>query len=95
MFDQPHSCMFRPTSAPPGGGVPCPRPASFEGRLAFEGVAFTYPSRPDTTVLDNVDLELLPGQVPASPPTGRLRADIVQLPAPPFLTHPPPKKPVI
>jgi len=53
--------LERPPAIPLKGGDR--RPASFEGRLAFEGVAFTYPSRPDTTVLDSVDLELLPGQV--------------------------------
>ena len=41
-----------------GGGAKV-RP---EGALAFEGVRFHYPSRPDTAVLDGVDFKVEPGQ---------------------------------
>lgn len=36
-----------------------------QGHLRFEGVGFAYPSRPDVTVLDAVDLEIQPGEVVA------------------------------
>ena len=34
-----------------------------EGHVRFDGVGFAYPSRPDVTVLSDLDLELRPGQV--------------------------------
>jgi ATP-binding cassette subfamily B protein len=36
-----------------------------EGRVAFEGVHFAYPSRPDVPVLQGVDLTVKPGEVVA------------------------------
>ncbi|MCB9672671.1 MAG: ATP-binding cassette domain-containing protein [Alphaproteobacteria bacterium] len=44
------------------GGEPV---GSLEGRVAFEGVTFAYPSRPDVTVLSELDLSVDPGQVVA------------------------------
>jgi ATP-binding cassette subfamily B protein len=44
------------------GGDLLPR---VEGRLAFEGVRFTYPSRPEQEVLHGVDLVVAPGEVVA------------------------------
>ena len=38
-------------------------PQKFEGRIAFEDVFFTYPSRPDHLVLNGISLELVPGKV--------------------------------
>ena len=35
---------------------------SLGGRLAFEGVGFRYPSRPDQRVIDGVDFEVEPGR---------------------------------
>src|SRR5690606_39029106 len=37
----------------------------FEGDIAFSGVSFNYPSRPETTVLDNINMKILPGQTVA------------------------------
>jgi len=45
---------------PPEGGQ---RPDGVEGRVAFEQVAFAYPSRPDVPVLLGLDLEVAPGEV--------------------------------
>ena len=36
-----------------------------EGKVELRGVSFAYPSRPDITVLDGVDLALAPGEVVA------------------------------
>ena len=33
-----------------------------KGRLAFDGVTFSYPSRPDSLVLQNINLEIAPGE---------------------------------
>jgi ABC-type multidrug transport system fused ATPase/permease subunit len=41
------------------------RPASLEGRVAFEGVAFAYPSRKDQVVLQDLSMRLEPGEVVA------------------------------
>ena len=38
---------------------------SLEGRLRFEGVSFTYPSRPGVTVLEDVSFQAEPGHVVA------------------------------
>ncbi|MBW1879732.1 MAG: ATP-binding cassette domain-containing protein [Deltaproteobacteria bacterium] len=35
------------------------------GEVAFDGVRFAYPSRPDVTVLDGLDLQIRPGEVVA------------------------------
>ncbi|TVR02111.1 MAG: ATP-binding cassette domain-containing protein [Deltaproteobacteria bacterium] len=37
------------------------RPEHAKGRVAFRGVRFAYPTRPDTEVLAGIDLELAPG----------------------------------
>jgi len=37
----------------------------FEPSVRFEGVGFSYPSRPDVKVLDGIDLEMKPGEVVA------------------------------
>lgn len=39
--------------------------SELQGRVRLEGVRFAYPSRPDVTVLERVDLELPPGKVVA------------------------------
>jgi ABC-type multidrug transport system fused ATPase/permease subunit len=37
----------------------------FTGKIAFEKFSFAYPARPDTFVLNNINLEILPGQIVA------------------------------
>eukprot|EP00741_Cyanophora_paradoxa_P017054 tig00020952_g16473.t1 len=39
-----------------------PTPAALHGRVAFRGVRFRYPSRPETLVLDDLSFEIEPGQ---------------------------------
>lgn len=40
-------------------------PPRVKGNIRFEGVSFSYPSRPDTRALDSLDLEILPGETVA------------------------------
>merc|ERR1711871_28937 len=42
-----------------GGMIP---PRGIEGRITFSGVGFHYPSRPEIEVLQNVDMDLVPGK---------------------------------
>jgi ATP-binding cassette subfamily B protein len=42
--------------------APARLPARTQGRIAFEGVRFRYPSRPDTPALDGYTLEIAPGE---------------------------------
>ena len=49
-----------PEIRPPAHPVPLPSPAS--GTVAFEGVGFHYPSRPDTPALSNFTLEVRAGE---------------------------------
>ncbi|MDP6436105.1 MAG: ABC transporter transmembrane domain-containing protein [Gammaproteobacteria bacterium] len=41
---------------------PVPMPDIGEGRIAFEGVNFCYPSRPDTRAIDDFTLDIEPGE---------------------------------
>jgi ATP-binding cassette subfamily B protein len=54
--------MDRPARMPLSGGD---RPETCEGRIAFERVRFTYPTRADAEVLAGVDLEAEKGEVVA------------------------------
>jgi ATP-binding cassette subfamily B protein len=54
--------MDRLPTVDAGGGARLDR---VEGRLEFSGVGFSYPSRPEARVLDDVNLELEPGTVVA------------------------------
>jgi ATP-binding cassette, subfamily C, bacterial CydD len=58
--------MFELLDAPPAAGAGGPRlaPSPAGAPIAFEGVSFSYPSRPGL-VLDGFDLELSPGEVVA------------------------------
>ena len=47
----------------PDGGNPLPNPLI--GNMKIENVEFTYQSRPDTKVLNGIDLEIKAGQVVA------------------------------
>ncbi len=52
----------RVPAMPMTGGTRLPR---VEGRVAFEGVAFSYPQRPEVQVLHGIDLTVTPGEVVA------------------------------
>ncbi len=49
-----------PTIVAPPNPTPLPQPA--EGRIAFEHLAFRYPSRPDMAALDDFTLTIQPGE---------------------------------
>jgi len=51
-----------------------------EGHVRFEGVGFSYPSRPDVPVLVDFDLDVLPGRVVALVgPSGAGKSTVAQL----------------
>jgi ABC-type multidrug transport system fused ATPase/permease subunit len=54
--------MDREPAIPPRGGLEL---AEVAGRVDFEGVAFSYPARPDVQVLTGIDLSIRPGEVVA------------------------------
>ncbi len=54
--------MDRCPAIPPTGGLEL---AEVAGRVDFEQVAFSYPTRPDMPVLSGIDLAVLPGEVVA------------------------------
>jgi ATP-binding cassette subfamily B protein len=53
----------KPEEAPSSPGLV--RMPQVQGHVRFEGVTFSYPGRSDRKALDNVDLEVLPGQTVA------------------------------
>lgn len=62
----------------PAEPIPLPRPA--KGRIALEGVSFHYPTRPDTSALEGVDLVIRPGETVALVgPSGAGKTTIIQL----------------
>ena len=62
----------------PANPVALPLPA--EGRLAFEHVSFRYPTRPDTSALDDFSLELRPNErLAVVGPSGAGKTTIFQL----------------
>ncbi|MEL6420313.1 MAG: ATP-binding cassette domain-containing protein, partial [Pseudomonadota bacterium] len=55
-------------------------PAQVEGRIAFERVSFSYPSRPGQQALDNVNLLIEPGETVAFVgPSGAGKTTVIQL----------------
>ncbi len=58
--------------------VPLPMPA--QGAISFEGVTFHYPSRPETSALDGIDLAIRPGETVALVgPSGAGKTTVIQL----------------
>ncbi|MDG1469940.1 MAG: ABC transporter transmembrane domain-containing protein [Ascidiaceihabitans sp.] len=61
-------------------GVPHLITGPVQGRIAFEAVNFTYPSRPDTAALDDVSLVIEPGETVAFVgPSGAGKTTIIQM----------------
>ena len=68
----------QPRIRPPERPVAMPSPA--RGRVAFEGVTFHYPSRPDSAALEGFSLAVEPGEVVALVgPSGAGKTTVFQL----------------
>jgi len=68
----------QPRIRPPEHPVAMPSPA--RGRVAFEGVTFHYPSRPDSAALEGFSLAVEPGEVVALVgPSGAGKTTVFQL----------------
>ena len=60
--------------------TPAPLPAPVRGRIALEGVTFHYPTRPDVSALEAVDLVIEPGETVALVgPSGAGKTTVIQL----------------
>jgi ATP-binding cassette subfamily B protein len=68
----------QPAVAPPP--VPARLPEPPQGRIALDRVRFAYPTRPDTQALDDVSLEVAPGEtVAVVGPSGAGKTTLFQL----------------
>ncbi|GHE04642.1 ABC transporter [Defluviimonas sp. 20V17] len=64
--------------ADPATPQPLPRPAA--GAIAFEGVTFHYPTRPERSALEGIDLAVRPGETVALVgPSGAGKTTVIQL----------------
>ncbi|MFC3526914.1 ABC transporter transmembrane domain-containing protein [Paracoccus mangrovi] len=62
----------------PAHPVPLPRPV--QGRIGFDAVTFHYPSRPDRSALDDVNLDIAAGETVALVgPSGAGKTTVIQL----------------
>ncbi|RAP39717.1 ABC transporter [Rhodovulum viride] len=62
----------------PAAPLPLPEPA--RGEIRFEGVRFSYPTRPDTPALDGIELTVRPGETVALVgPSGAGKTTVMQL----------------
>jgi len=68
----------RPAIAAPARPRPLPEPA--QGAVAFEGVTFAYPGRPDLPALNGFDLKVRPGErVALVGPSGAGKSTVLRL----------------
>jgi ATP-binding cassette subfamily B protein len=68
----------KPLIAPPARPIELPSPA--RGSLAFQGVTFRYPTRPETAALADFDLAIEPGETVAIVgPSGAGKSTVFQL----------------
>ena len=68
----------RPGIAPPANPTPLPTPS--RGEIAFEGVEFRYPTRPEVSALDDFSLAVAPGETVAIVgPSGAGKSTVFQL----------------
>ncbi len=57
-----------------------PMPSPVKGAISFDNVTFTYPSRPEVSALDNVSLNIQPGETVALVgPSGAGKTTIIQM----------------
>ena len=67
-----------PGIAPPANPTPLPTPS--RGEIAFEGVEFRYPTRPEVSALDDFTLSVAPGETVAIVgPSGAGKSTVFQL----------------